>query len=270
MRVAAIQLQAGLHKAQNIAKAIGMVRQAASLGAELVVLPEMFSLYGNLAKAAHEAEPIPGPTSQTLIETAIQEKIFLCGGSFAQQGHEAGQPGLAYNTSLLISPQGEILSCYRKIHRFDVEIPGQVSAQESAHFLAGSEIPRACIHKKWVGTAICYDLRFPELFRKLSNQGLDLLLLPSAFTRTTGLDHWHVLVRARAIENQVFVIAANQVGEHVPGVSSFGHSLIVDPWGKVLAEANGQDEAIITADLDFSMQTAIRQRVPALRHRRIL
>lgn len=266
MRVAAIQFCAGLRKQDNVTRALAMVEEAAQKGAELVVLPEMFALYGNLSLAAAEAEPIPGDLSSQLCELAKRHRILFSAGSFAEQ---SSQTGLAYNTNLLISPQGEVLASYRKMHRFDVEIPGQVSAKESAHFLAGDE----CLPITWAsrrfGTAICYDLRFPELFRKLSMQGLDVLLLPSAFTKTTGRDHWHILVRARAIENQVFVIAANQVGEHAPSVSSFGHSLIVDPWGKILAEAGGESEEILLADLDFPQQIAIRERVPALKHRRI-
>lgn len=266
MRVAAIQFCAGLQKPGNVARALAMVEDAARQGAKMVVLPEMFALYGDLSLAAAHAEPIPGNFSRQLCELAKQHQILLSAGSFAEQ---AGQVGLAYNTNLLISPQGEVLASYRKMHRFDVEIPGQVSAKESAHFLAGDDCSPIAWDSHRYGTAICYDLRFPELFRKLSSQGLDVLLLPSAFTKTTGRDHWNVLVRARAIENQVFVIAANQVGEHAPGVSSFGHSLIVDPWGNILAEASGENEEILLADLDFQQQNAIRERVPALKHRRL-
>ncbi len=266
MRVAAVQLQAGLDKQGNLEKAVRMVKQATVQGVDLVVLPEMFSLYGDLASAADQAEPIPGPTSDLLCDLARQEQVTLCGGSFAEKGPESGK---AYNTSLLISSQGEIISQYRKVHRFDVQLPGQVTAQESAHFLAGEDAPVVTHQEVRIGTAICYDLRFPELFRKQVEQGMQLLLLPSAFTKVTGRDHWHVLVRARAIENQVYVIAANQVGEYTASSSSFGHSLIVDPWGNILAEGDGEREEILFADLDFSAQTQIRQRLPALTHRKI-
>lgn len=269
MRVAAVQLQAGLDKQGNLDKAVRMVKQATVQGVDLVVLPEMFSLYGDLASAADQAESIPGPTSDLLCELARQEQITLCGGSIAERGPATSGLGQAYNTSLLISSQGEIISQYRKIHRFDIQLPDQVSAQESAHFLAGEDVPVVSHQEVRIGTAICYDLRFPELFRKQVEQGMQLLLLPSAFTKVTGRDHWHVLVRARAIENQVFVIAANQVGEHTATSSSFGHSLIVDPWGNILAEGDGEREEILFADLDFSVQSQIRKRLPALTHRRI-
>jgi len=267
MRVAAIQFCAGLQKQGNVARSLAMVEEAAQQGAKLVVLPEMFALYGDLSLAAAQSESIPGELSRQLCDLAKRHQILLSAGSFAER---SGQAGLAYNTNLLISPQGEVLASYRKMHRFDVEIPGQVSAKESAHFLAGDDCATVTWDSHRYGTAICYDLRFPELFRKLSSEGLDVLLLPSAFTKTTGRDHWHILVRARAIENQAFVVAANQVGEHAPGATSFGHSLIVDPWGKILAEAGGEDEEILLADLDFPQQNAIRERVPALKHRIII
>lgn len=267
LRVAAVQMNSTLDKPANLAAAERLVASAAASGAEVVVLPEMFDLYGDLRLAAAQAEPIPGPISKRLAAWAARHQIWLCAGSISERVTGSQR---AFNTSLLIDPQGQIVAQYRKLHLFDVHLPGQVDVKESAHIAPGEQIVCTRTSRGILGQAICYDLRFPELFRALADCGLEVLLFPSAFTRTTGQDHWEVLVRARAIENQCFVVAANQAGRHSEKSESYGHSLIVDPWGRILAAADGQSEVILQATLDFSLLASIRERLPALAHRRAL
>ena len=264
LRVAAVQMNSRLDNAANLAAAERLVAQAAHEGASLVVLPELFDLYGDLRLAAENATPIPGPVSNQLADWARRHEIWLCGGSISER--VTGSPR-AYNSCLLLDPGGQIVAKYRKMHLFDVDLPGRVSVRESDHIAAGDQPTSAATPLGAFGLAICYDLRFPELFRSLVDQGMEVLLFPSAFTRATGEHHWEVLVRARAIENQCFVVAANQAGRHTPSSESYGHSMIVDPWGRVLAEADGQSVSVIHAALDFDLLDDIRRRLPALKHR---
>lgn len=279
LAVAAIQLQAGLEKSANLREAERWVILAAQQGAKLIVLPEMFNLYGDLARAAAEAEALDGPTATLLSRLAREQNITLCGGSFAErmtaaQNAEAtarrGNGPTVFNTCCVFNPQGERIATYRKIHRFEIDLPGQVTAQESNQIAAGDSICTFTDGGICFGVAICYDLRFPEQFRQLLDQGMQILLLPAAFTKATGVAHWELLVRARAVENQVFVVAANQVGEHAPGSSSYGHSLIVDPWGNSLAQGDGSQANIVRFDLDLGLIEQTRTRLPALLHRRLL
>jgi deaminated glutathione amidase len=265
IQAAAIQLNANGSRAENVAKALQMIDKAAAGGARLIVLPELFNGYGDLAEVVAQAETIPGPTSEALCQRATQHGIWLCGGSLCER---SDQPGRGYNTSLLISPEGRVVATYRKVHLFDVNVPGNVNVCESSHMLPGEPPKVVETELARFGTAICYDLRFPELFRRLSQQGMEVLLFPSAFTAATGKDHWHVLVRARAIENQCYVIAANQCGRHNERLASFGHSLIVDPWGRILAEA-GDEEMILTARLDGIRLASTREVLPALKNRKL-
>jgi predicted amidohydrolase len=265
IHAAAIQLNANRSREKNVARALEMVEQAARRGADLAVLPELFNGYGDLATVIAEAEPIPGPTSNELCSVAREHGIWLCGGSICERT-PTGERG--YNTSLLIAPSGEMVARYRKLHLFDVNVPGQVNVCESQHMSPGSEIVDCATDLAHFGVAICYDLRFPELFRDLSRRGMEVLLFPSAFTAATGKDHWHVLLRARAIENQCFVVAANQCGRHTERLASYGHSLILDPWGRILAEA-GDEETILEAHLDAARLKSVRQTLPALKNRRL-
>jgi predicted amidohydrolase len=266
LRVAAVQMSSKLDKPANWDAAERLVAEAAAGGAELVVLPEMFDLYGDLRLAAEQAEPIPGPTSQRLSAWAARHQIWLCGGSLSERAAGCDR---AFNASVLLDDRGQIVAKYRKLHLFDADLAGQVSVQESAHFAPGEQIVCTCASRGTFGQAICYDLRFPELFRALSERGMEALLFPSAFTQTTGQDHWEILVRARAIENQCFVVAANQAGRHTDKSESYGHSLIVDPWGRILAAAGEQPEAVLHATLEFALLDRIRARLPALAHRRL-
>lgn len=263
IRVAAVQMCAGLDKPANLAEAQRLIAVAAAQGAELVVLPELFNLYGNLKQAAAEAEPLDGPTATMLADAAKRHGLWLVGGSFA----ELGDAGKAYNTCLVFDPSGSVLGRYRKTHLFGVDLGPELRIEESDHLLRGRDITHLTTPIANIGLAICYDLRFPELFRQLSRQGMELLCVPSAFTRTTGRDHWELLLRARAVENQCYVIAANQVGTHAPGSASYGHSLIIDPWGRVLSAASDDAAEVIVAACSAELIFDIRRKLPALQHR---
>jgi deaminated glutathione amidase len=264
LRAAAVQLTATPDKARNLETADRLVRRAAADGARLVVLPEKWSLLGRGADLRDGAEPIDGPAVTWALGAARELGIDLVAGSVAERVN--GEAKLR-NTSLHIGPDGEVKAVYRKVHMFDVEVEGTVY-RESDHEAPGEDIVlSATADGVELGLTVCYDVRFPELYRILAVRGARIVTIPAAFTVPTTRDHWEVLVRARAIEDQCFVIAANQVGEHVEGLRSGGRSMIVDPWGLVLAQA-ADSETVITADLDLDAQAAIRTRLPALAHRR--
>jgi predicted amidohydrolase len=263
MRAAAIQLNSTGDVDANLESAERHLRAAARAGAELLVLPEKWSLLGSAEVMAELAEPLDGPVVQATRDWARDLGVHLLAGSVAER-----VPGrdLLSNTSLLIDPAGEITATYRKIHMFDVDVGG-VSYRESDGEQPGEEIVLAEAAGVPLGMTVCYDLRFPELYRILALRGALAITVPSAFTATTGRDHWEVLLRARAIEDQLFVIAANQSGEAPPHYDSWGHSMIVDPWGRVLDEfADGEGFAI--ADLDLAELESVRERVPSLANRR--
>jgi predicted amidohydrolase len=224
----------------------------------------MFNLYGPFEPIVAAAESIPGLTSERLAEWAVRHEVYLVGGSFAERDESSGK---ARNTSLFLSPDGRILARYCKVHLFDIDLPGAVTSKESAWITAGCETTVAATPLGRIGQAICYDLRFPELFRKLSQESAEVIVVPSAFTHTTGRDHWEVLVRARAIENQCYVLAPNQCGEPALGMRTYGHSLIVDPWGRVLA-ALDEEEGFAIAEVDLDAIAAVRTQLPAISHRR--
>jgi deaminated glutathione amidase len=263
MRVAAVQLNSNADKARNLSAAESLVRAAAADGAELVALPEKWNLLAAGEEMAAGAEPLDGPSLAAARAWARALGIHLLAGSVAERGEDGGK---AFNASVLIGPDGEDLAVYRKIHMFDVEAGG-VRYRESEHERPGKEIVSVSVGGVELGLTICYDLRFPELYRILAVQGARILAVPSAFTAATGRDHWEVLLRARAIENQAFVLAPNQVGEAPPHYSSHGRSAIVDPWGVVLATAP-DEECFIAADLDLGAQERIRERLPSLANRR--
>ncbi len=272
MRVAAVQLNSTGDKARNLASGERLVRAAAADGAELVGLPEKWNLLAAGEEMAAGAEPLDGPSLTAARSWARELGIHLLAGSIAERGEEragsAVAPGeqKAFNTSVLIGPGGEDVAVYRKIHMFDVEAGG-IEYRESEHEEAGSEIVTAPLGDITVGLSVCYDLRFPELYRILAVRGARLIVVPSAFTFATGRDHWEVLLRARAIENQAFVLAPNQVGETPPHYSSSGHSAVVDPWGAVLAIAP-DEECFVAADLDLAAQDQVRESLPSLANRR--
>ena len=265
MRVAAVQLNSNGDKARNLAAAERLVRAAAVEGAELVALPEKWNHLAAGEEMAAQAEPLDGPSLAAARGWARELGLHLLAGSIAERNPEAGE-GRAFNASLLIGPDGADLAVYRKIHMFDVEAGG-VAYRESDHETPGEEIVSAPVDGVELGLSVCYDLRFPELYRILAVRGARLFAVPAAFTAATGGDHWQPLLRARAIENQAFVIAPNQVGEAPPHYSSHGRSAIVDPWGLVLATAP-DEECFVAAELDLAAQERVRERLPSLANRR--
>ena len=264
MRTAAIQMNSTGDVARNVEVAERLVRAAAADGAELVVLPEKWSLLASGEEMAERAEPLDGAAITAARSWAQELGIHLLAGSVAERVEGRA---LLSNTSVLIDPDGAIAAAYRKIHMFDVDVGG-VSYRESEHELPGDEIVAASLSDDLtLGLTVCYDLRFPELFRILALAGAKLISVPSAFTALTGRDHWAVLLRARAIENQLFVVAAGQVGEAPPHYDSWGHSMVVDPWGRVLDEiAAGEGHAV--AEIDLGELERVRERLPSLANRR--
>jgi len=262
LRAAVVQLNSTNEKAKNLGTAERLVRAAAADGAELIALPEKWNLLAGGEELLAGAEPLDGPTLSAARSWARELGIYLLAGSIAEQG--SGQK--AFNTSVLIGADGEDLAVYRKIHMFDVDAGG-VSYRESDHEEPGEEIVTAPLADTTVGLSICYDLRFPELYRILAVRGARILTVPSAFTLATGRDHWEVLLRARAIESQAFVLAPNQLGEAPPHFSSNGRSMILDPWGVTLATAP-DEECFAVAELDFAAQDRVRESLPSLANRR--
>jgi predicted amidohydrolase len=264
LRVAIVQMNSGSDKDANLAKIDRLVGEAAGTGARLVALPEYVTYLGPKERFADIAEPIPGPTTERFSHLARRYGVYLLGGSI----HELSEtPGKYYNTSTLFDPGGELIASYRKIHLFDVRIGDNVVAAESERIEAGEEVVTAEVDGYRVGFSICYDLRFPELYRSLAVAGAEIPFVPAAFTLYTGKDHWHLLLRARAVENQCFVLAPAQIGPHEPNARCYGHALVVDPWGTVLADAPDR-EAVIGADLDFADLRRVREEVPSLANRR--
>jgi predicted amidohydrolase len=264
MKVAAVQLNSTADREANRAVADRLTRAAAADGASLIVLPEKWTAMGSERELRAAAEPLDGETVKWARELARELAVDLVAGSILEV--VPGQEKLA-NTSVHIDPQGEIQAVYRKLHMFDVEVGGR-SYRESELEQAGDEIVLS--HTAGgveLGLSICYDLRFPELYRILAVLGARILAVPAAFTLATTRDHWETLLRARAIENQAFVIAANQVGAHPAGQESGGRSMIVDPWGVVLAQA-GDGAGHIVAELDLDRQLETRTRLPSLANRR--
>jgi predicted amidohydrolase len=262
LRVAAVQLNSNADKDRNLAAAERLVRDAAADGAELISLPEKWNLLADGEALVAGAEPLDGPSLGAARGWARDLGIHLLAGSISERGPEGEK---ASNTSVLIGPGGEDLAVYRKIHMFDVDAGG-VSYRESEFERPGREPVAAQVGDLTARMTVCYDLRFPELFRILALRGARLIAVPSAFTLATGRDHWEVLLRARAIENQLFVLAPNQFGEAPPHYSSFGRSMIVDPWGVVLATAP-DEECFVAADLDFAAQERVRESLPSLANR---
>ena len=269
MLAAAVQMNATDDVARNMQTADRLVRQAAGLGAELVVLPETWTYMAPPTPRAHlraGAQTLDGPAMEWARRIAAELGIDLVAGSLYE---ETGDPDSerGANTSVHVSPDGELRAVYRKIHLFDVELDGVVHA-ESRAFTAGEEIVTSELDDGTVlGMTVCFDLRFPELYRILALRGATVLTVPSAFTLPTTRDHWEVLLRARAIENQGYVIAPNQIGAHPGGTRSGGRSMIVDPWGTVLACASDAETAIV-AELDPGRLRAVRERLPTLPRRR--
>ncbi len=269
IRVAAVQLNSRDDMAANIAAAEAGIERAVALGARLVVLPEVWTYLGPTDGIRASAEPVPGPVTERLAALARRHGVLLHGGSL----YEAPTGGVTgdrpYNTAVLFDAAGRLAATYRKLHLFDADPQdGAAPYRESATVAAGMAVVHVALDGLRLGLATCYDLRFPELFRALALSGAEVILLPAAFTRETGRDHWEPLVRARAIENGCFVVAADQVGAYPPGRRTHGHSMIVDPWGAILAVAGGDEPEVITAEIDTQRVAEVRRRIPALANRR--
>lgn len=263
---AAIQMSSGPDKGANLDTAERLIRAAAARGASLVVLPEVFNWRGRRGSEPEFAETLSGRTAELMSGLARDLRIHLQAGSITESIESDRR---CHNTALLFGPSGERIAVYRKIHLFDVEIPGQVSARESEARKPGAECVVADTAIGRIGLSVCYDLRFPELYRRLARKGATVLCVPSAFTFPTGAAHWETLVRARAIENQCYVIAPDQYGTSPNGYRDYGSSMIVDPWGTVVARAS-EGEGVITAEIRDDVLARVRRELPALTHARLL
>ena len=265
MRVAVCQVNSRHDRSANLAAAAELLERAAAAGADFAVLPEYVDYLGP-GSTAPKGEPVDGEFAAFFADAARRLRMWVLAGSF----HEVGpDPEHTYNTSLVFDRDGTIVAVYRKIHLYDVEIPGRVSYLESRHVTAGTDPVVAVVDGVPVGLSICYDLRFPELFRRLAvGGGAQVLVVPAAFMLHTGRDHWEVLLRARAIENQCFVVAAGQIGDHDPGRTCFGRSMVIDPWGVVVAQAPDV-VGVTVADLDLDRLRTIRRELPSLANRRL-
>jgi deaminated glutathione amidase len=262
---AAVQMLASDDKAANLKEAKHWVRHGAADGARVIALPEVFIWRGSKKLERQFAEPIPGPSSTAMAELARELGIYLLAGSILE---EIAGSQKAYNTSLLFGPTGRVIGSYRKIHLFDVDLANGVSLRESDTRAHGEALEVAKTDLCSMGLSVCYDLRFPELYRGLAGHGADLIFIPSAFTAYTGEAHWETLLRARAIENQVYIIAPDQFGKSTKSFETHGHSMIVDPWGQVIAELP-DGPGVITAEIDLDYLGNVRAELPALKHRRL-
>jgi deaminated glutathione amidase len=264
VRVAVCQLNARDNRADNLRAARELLERAAAAGADVAMLPEYVDYLGPGA-GAPKPEPIDGEFATFFADAARDLGIWVHAGSFHEIGPDADR---TYNTSLIFGRDGTLAAMYRKIHLYDVEIPGRVSYQESRTVAPGADLVTVSIDGVSFGLSICYDLRFPELYRRLAVEGATVLVVPAAFMMHTGRDHWEVLLRARAIENQCYVLAAGQIGDHEPGRTCFGRSMVIDPWGTVIAQAP-DTIGITVADLDLQRLSRVREELPSLANRRL-
>jgi predicted amidohydrolase len=268
LRIACVQLNTAADKAANVAAAGALIREAAADGAELIVLPETWAFKGRRAGIIASAEPVDGPSNAVLAGLAAEHGVHVLAGSHYEP---SPRPDRVFNTSVLFGPRGEIVAVYRKMHLFDA-VSGTTVYRESDDLSAGDEVVTALVRTRagddvTLGLSICYDLRFPELYRALALRGAEVLLVPAAFTHFTGAAHWEVLLRARAVENGCYVVAPNQTGFHLPERQCYGNSMIVDPWGTVLVRM-GEDVGLCVADLDLGAIARVRAQIPSLAGRR--
>jgi deaminated glutathione amidase len=269
LRVAAVQMSSQDDAGVNLARAAELVARAAGMGAELVLLPENFAYFGSEEGKRAVAETVgavaQGPILTAVAEAASRARVHVIAGGMPER---AADPARPYNACVVVSPDGKVVAKYRKVHLFDVDVGDGQRYCESASTTAGEAPVSVTIGGFAVGLSVCYDLRFPELYRKLAAAGADVLVVPAAFTLVTGKDHWHVLLRARAIESQAYIVAAAQWGTHPRGRRTYGKSLIADPWGDVLAQC-AEGEGVALADVEHAYIERVRANLPALRHRRL-
>lgn len=263
---AAIQMTSKPDLEKNLLEAEELIDLAVRRGAELVGLPENFAFLGLEADKLAQAKNIALKTREFLKKMAQRFQITILGGGFPVP--VADNPTKAYNTAVLVTPDGREVLHYQKVHLFDVNVPDGNTYQESSTVMAGKELPSIYTseHLGKVGVSICYDVRFPELYRYLAHQGVDVLFIPAAFTAYTGKDHWQVLLQARAIENTAYVIAPAQTGNHYERRYSHGHAMIIDPWGVILADA-GDRPGVAVAEIDPHRLRQVRRQMPSLEHR---
>jgi predicted amidohydrolase len=265
-----VQLNSQDDLGKNLAKVKHWVAQAAAAGSQLVALPENFAFMGEEAVKREVAEVVPrdngssGPIVSALRESASKHGVWVVGGGMPERSADPARP---YNSSVLVDPSGAVVAVYRKVHLFDVSLPDGTELRESAATSGGEEVVTADVLGARLGLSVCYDIRFPEHYRKLVDAGARIFTVPSAFTLTTGKDHWHVLLRARAIENEVYVLAPAQHGKHPRGRQTYGKSLICDPWGEVIAQCS-EGEGFTAAALDFDYLERVRAALPVLGHRK--
>jgi predicted amidohydrolase len=270
MRVALCQMNSTEDVDANVAQAEALLREAGTAGVDLAALPEVWPCQGSALQMRAAAEPIPGARTERLAQIAREHGMWVHGGSVLELDGEPGRERV-FNTSVLFDRDGELVATYRKIHLFDADPPGAVPSRESFLFAAGDGVVVADTEFGRAGMSICYDVRFPELYRSLVVQGATIVFVPAAFRAETGRAHWDVLLRARAIEDQCFVIAAAQWGSWGPPGrerNTFGNGMVVDPWGRVLARA-ADGVGVTCAELDLDEVRRVREMLPALRHRRL-
>jgi len=265
MLAAVIQLTSVPEQEPNLRCAFEWLDCAQSAGAQLIVLPELFASYGDLALAAELAEPLTGSLVTSLREWTARRGVWLVTGTFAELDPKTRH---VYNTSLLLDPRGAIAVRYRKRHLFNIDLSAATRCSEGDVFTPGNALACVTTSVGTLGWGIFFDLRFPEQFRDLSRAGAEVFVVPSAFTETTGAAHWELLLRARAVENLCYVLAANQVGEHSPSMRSYGQSCIIDPWGKIIASVVGKEPGMALAEIDLDYLHDLRKRLPVHRLRR--
>lgn len=266
--VAVVQLNSREDVRENLIACREYIAEAAELGATLVALPENFAFLGSESAKRAIAETLdapPGPITSMLREAAVRHHIHLLAGGWPERSADPSRP---YNAATMFSPEGAVAAHYRKIHLFDVDAPDGKAYRESNGVTPGSELVTVDVGGFRVGLSICYDLRFPELYRKLVDAGAEILCAPAAFTAATGEAHWHLLCRARAVESQCFVVAPGQWGVHLNDRRTYGHSLVVDPWGDILVDAP-EGPGVYVATLSRLHLDTVRQKLPSLRHRRL-
>jgi predicted amidohydrolase len=261
MRVAVVQLNSNNDRKSNVDNALQLVDEAAEQGARFVLLPEYATFVGGYDAYPVNAESVPGPTSGRMAAKAKEHGIYLHAGSLIET---TPVPNRFYNTSVLCSPSGELVAVYRKVHLFDIDVPEEVTDTESSVVLPGDRLMVVDLPEFRLGLSICFDVRFPELYRALAVAGAEVLVVPAAFAESTGRAHWEILLRARAIENHAFILAAGQYGCDATGHPLYGHSMIVDPWGKILAQAPGQGETVLVADIDAEQARLRRSQIQVL------
>jgi deaminated glutathione amidase len=269
LRVAAVQMSSQDDAAHNLGRASELVARARDGGADLVLLPENFAYLGPEEGKRAIAEPVGdeprGPILEAVAEAARRARVHVIAGGMPERATDPARP---YNACVVVAPDGTIVGKYRKVHLFDVDVGDGQRYCESASTTPGDAPVTVTVGGFTVGLSVCYDLRFPELYRKLADAGSEVLVVPAAFTLLTGKDHWHVLLRARAIESQAYVVAAAQWGTHPRGRRTYGKSLIADPWGDVIAQCP-EGEGIAIADVVRAYLSEVRLNLPALRHRKL-